>query len=62
MPRATWLARYARTRTGEVAMAETAALVLDVGGTKLACGVLDAGGRVLAAGRLETPTSDVASA
>ena len=43
-------------------MAETAALVLDVGGTKLACGVLDAGGRVLAAGRVETPTSDVASA
>jgi len=29
-------------------MAETAALVLDVGGTKLVCGVLDAGGRVLA--------------
>ncbi len=39
-------------------MAETAALVLDVGGTKLACGVVDAGGRVLAAGRVETPTSD----
>jgi glucokinase len=60
--KAWWLARYARTRTGEVAMAETAALVLDIGGTKLAAGVVDAGGRVLAAGRVDTPTGDVVGA
>lgn len=43
-------------------MAETAALVLDVGGTKLAGGVVDAGGRVIAAERVETPPRDVAGA
>ena len=43
-------------------MAETAALVLDIGGTKLAAGVVDWGGRIIATGRVETPTQEAAGA
>jgi glucokinase len=43
-------------------MAETAALVLDVGGTKVAAGVVDPGGRLVLVARVDTPAGDAAGA